>query len=72
MIVKKDRDICKLDVSFIFTNFPTDQYVKVIHKILQQNKTLKDRTVLSPDTVVKLFKVCLRSSYLSYGGAFMN
>ena len=44
--------------------------MQVICNKLRDDRTLKDRTTLSPDRVAGLPDVCLKSTYFSYGGAF--
>ena len=44
--------------------------VQVICDRLQNERTLSDRTTLSPDRVIELLEVCLRSTYFSREGAF--
>ena len=66
--VEKDELLVSFDVCSLFTNVPVDEAVKVIHRKVKQDKTVKDRTILSPDRRVELLEVCLRSTYFSYDG----
>ena len=51
-----------------FTNVPIGEAVEVIRDKLREDEDLADRTSLSPDRVAELLGLCLRSTYLSYGG----
>ena len=44
--------------------------MQVIRDRLQNDRTLSDRTTLSPDRVTELLEVCLRSTYFSREGTF--
>ena len=57
-------------MSSLFTNVPVDEAVQVIRDRLQNDRTLSDRTTLSPDRVAELLKVCLKSTYFSHEGTF--
>ena len=62
--------LVNFDVSSLFTNVPAEEAVQVIRNKLRDDRTLKDRTTLSPDRVAELLDMCLRSTYFSFGGAF--
>ena len=66
--IDKDEMLVRFDISSLLTNVPVDEAMKVIHRKLQQNKTLEGRTVVSPDRIVELYEICLRSIYFSYDG----
>ena len=59
-----------LDVSSLFTNVPIDEAISLIRRRLREDETLGDRTILSPEWVAELLEMCLKSTYLSYGGDF--
>ena len=62
--------LVSFDVSSLFTNVPVDEAVRVIRDRLQEDRTLGDRTTLSPGKVAGLLETCLKSTYFSYGGDF--
>ena len=68
--VEEDEVLVSFDVSSLFTNVPVDKAVLVIRDMLQNDRTLSDRTTLSPNRVAELVEVCLRSTYYSHEGTF--
>ena len=61
----------QLNMTFLFmTNMPVEEAVLVIRDRLQNDRTLSDRTTLSPNRVAELLEVCLRSTYFSNEGTF--
>ena len=70
MSIGEDEMLVSFDVSSLFTNVPVDEAVRVIRDKLQEDRTLGDRTTLSPGKVAGLLETCLKSTYFSYGGDF--
>lgn len=62
--MEEDEMLVSFDVSYLFPNVPVDEVVQVICDSLQVDETC-DRTRLA-----ELLKVCPRSTYISFGGAF--
>ena len=50
--------------------FPVDEAISVICERLREDETLGDRTILSLEWVAELLKICLKSTYFSFGGNF--
>ena len=47
--VESDEILVGFDVSSLFTNLPVDEAISVISERLREDKTLGDRTILSPE-----------------------
>ena len=62
--------MASFDVTLLFTNVPVDESIYVIRNKLQVDETLEGRTPLSPDRVVELLELCLKSTYFSYNRDF--
>ena len=62
--------LVSFNMTFLFTNMPVEEAVRVIRDRLQNDRTLSDRTTLSPNRVAELLEVCLRSIYFSHEGTF--
>ena len=70
MRVGPDEELRSYDVSALFTSVPVDRALTYIKERLENDDTLKDRTPLSPDDIIKLLGVCLKCTYFVYGGVF--
>ena len=61
-----DELLVSTDVSSLFTNVSIQEAVNVIHKRLQQDETLSERTVSQPSSIAGLLKLCLHSTYFYF------
>ena len=68
--IEDDEELRSYDVTALFTSVPIDKALHIIQSRLESDKTLCDRTRLSPKQVVKLLEVCLRCTYFVYNGIF--
>ena len=58
------------DVSALFTSVPVDAVLRVIKDLLEQDPTLKDRTVLTVNDIIQLMEFCLKNTYFSFQDQF--
>ena len=68
--VAPDEELRSYDVSALFTSVPVDKALVLIHKKLEEDDTLKDRTPMAPKDVVTLLGLCLNCTYFLYRGQF--
>ena len=52
----------------LFTNTPVDRSLEIIKQRLLQDKTLKQRTLLSVDDIMELLRFTLTTTYFSFRG----
>ena len=60
------------DVVLLFTNTPIDKSMEVIKRRLLQDKTLKQRPLLSVDDIMDLLRFTLTTTYFSFRERFTN
>ena len=58
------------DVTPLFTSVPVDPALGIIKGLLEQDNTLRERTVLPAKDIILLLDFCLHNSYLSFQGQF--
>lgn len=58
------------DVNALFTNVPTDEALQVIHRLLPEDESLKNRTKLTADQVTRFLDLCIRTTYLIHVGEY--
>ena len=66
----EDEIMLSFDVKSLFTNVPVQEAVDVILNILKEDESLEDRTVLTPDVIAELLRLCLNSTYFVYQGKY--
>ena len=54
------------DVGSLFTNTPIPQSIEIIKNRLQKDKSLKKRTLLTPDDIVELLNFILTTTYFVF------
>ena len=58
------------DVTALFTSVPVDPVLDIIKGLLEQDHTLKERTVLPVKDIILLLEFCLHDTYFSFQGQF--
>ena len=57
-------------VEDLFTCTPVEDSISIIHNLLKQDATLKDRTSLNPEQITDLLSFCLHTTYFVFQGQF--
>ena len=60
------------DVSALFMSVPIDPSLKIIKDLLVKDPTLKDRTAIGVDDNILLLEYCLKNTYFSFQGQFLE
>ena len=68
--VESDEILVNFDVSSLFTNVPVGEAVSIRSERLMEDKTLGDRTSLSPERIANLLEMCLSPPTSSFVGNF--
>ena len=64
--LEDDEVLVSFDVVSLFTNVPTDLAIEVARKRLENDETLEERTCLDVDDIIRLLKMCLDATYLTF------
>ncbi|XP_072022377.1 uncharacterized protein [Amphiura filiformis] len=70
IVLDADETITSFDVTALFTSIPPADAVLAVRDVLKEDKTLSERTDLSPDQICELLSLCLDNTYFSYGNNF--
>ncbi len=62
--------LVSFDVKSLFTNVPTDKACQITKSVLEQDKTLTNRTSLTPDQIHDLLLTCVKSTYFQWREVF--
>ena len=68
--LEDDEEIRSYDVSALFTSVPVDKALDIIKTRLTNDPTLKDRSTLSPEDIIRLLDICLKCTYFVFQGQF--
>ena len=66
--LRDDEVLVSYDVKSLFTNVPVNESIAICEKRLQEDESLKDRTEMSVETIIKLLSFCLTSTTFVYKG----
>ena len=58
------------DVTSLYTTIPTDQALLIIEDLLQHDDKLADRTSLTPNQILDLLSILLRTTYFKFNDQF--
>ena len=58
------------DVSALFTSVPVDPALNIIMDLLENDHTLKERTVMEVSDIIFLLEFCLKNTYFSFQDQF--
>ena len=70
IILAPGECLSSYDVSALFTLVPVDPVLNIIRDLLENDHTLKDRTVLAVNDIILLLKFCLKDTYFSFWDQF--
>ena len=60
------------DVESMYTNIPKSEAIRLAGNLLEADETLKDRTPLKPDDIIRLLKLDLELAYFRYDGKYYD
>ena len=66
--LRDDEVLVSYDVKSLFTNVPVNESIAICEKRLREDESLKDRTEMSVETIIKLLSFCLTSTTFVYKG----
>ena len=68
--IEPDEIMVCFDVTSLYTTTPIDQALLIIEDLLQHDDKLADRTPLSPNQILDLLNILLRTTYFKFNDQF--
>ena len=65
-----DEELHSYDVSTLFTSVPINKALLVIQEKLEEDDTLRERTPLESDDIIRLLGLCLNCTYFLFQGEY--
>ena len=72
VIIEDDEIFASHDMVSLFMNTPIDKALQIIRDRLNNDKTLKKRTLLNPDDVMDLFEFILTTTYFNSEASYTS
>ncbi len=69
-ILRTGEIIISFDVRALFTSVPLKKIIEVIQRLLERDKTLRDRTNMSISNILALLAFCLENTYFVFRGEY--
>ena len=64
--LRSDEIIMSCDVKTLFTSMPIQPALKIIKKLLEDDQTLHQRTLMTVNNIICLLEFCLCSTYFTF------
>ena len=65
-VVEEEETLVSYDVTALYPSVPQDEAIDLIQIRLQNDVTLKDRTQMTPNHIVDLFRICVHNTYFVF------
>jgi len=62
--VAEDETLVSYDVTALYPSIPQEEAIQVFNHELMNDNNLEQKTKMKPESVVKLFKTCVETTYL--------
>ena len=70
--LKPDKCMMSFDVESLFTSVPIEPSIEVIKKLLEDDKSLHQRTKKTVNQISRLLEFCLKTTYFTFQGMFFE
>ena len=66
--LKPEEEMMSFDVEALFTSVPVDPSIEIIKKLMEEDRTLHQRTSMTVDQIICLLRFCLTTTYFTFQG----
>ena len=70
--LKSDECMMSFDVESLFTSVPIEPSIEIIKKLLEDDKSLHQRTKMTVNQISCLLEFCLKTTYFTFQGKFFE
>ena len=64
--VEEDEILVSYDVTALYPSVPQDEAIDVIHQLMLDDENLHEKTTMSVNNVIELFKICVQTTYFAF------
>lgn len=65
-ILDDDELLVSYDITALYPSVPQDEAIQYVFEELENDEKLYSRTKLSPESIIKLFKICVGKTYFMF------
>ena len=66
--VEEDETLVSYDVTALYPSIPQEEAIQIFHQRMSNDPQLKEKTKMSADNVIKLFRICVETTYFMFNG----
>ena len=66
LVVEEDEMLVSLDVVSLYTRVPKEEAITLTYNKLKNDPNLKDTTKMSPESIIKLIRICTDNTYFMF------
>ena len=64
--VEEDETLVSYDVTALYPSVPQEEAIDIINELMLNDKEFKDKTTMSVESIITLFKICVRKTYFVF------
>ena len=66
--LEEDEDMASFDVVALFPSVPQEEAMEIVYELMNEDIDLEKRTKWKPDSIMKLMKICVSTTYFTFRG----
>ena len=68
IVVEEEETLVSYDIKALYPSVPQDEAIQVVYDELKQDQHLNKRTNMSPESIIRLFRLCVEKTYFMFNG----
>ena len=64
--VEDDEILVSYDVTALYPSVPQDEAIEIVYQLMKEDPKLAEKTTMSAENVIKLFKICVQTTYFVF------